>query len=241
MAGRRRRRHRPDRSLLLPTGGLHPLHEGRGQGPRGSVDRQLGPRRRRHRDRRRIDSGNVARPAVGLDRPRHRVVVLGERKIRAVDISSLTLNRLSLYLRCLRTLQEQGIERISSQKLADQFNLSAPLIRKDLAQFGEFGIRGTGYEVEHLIDRLHSALGLDQQHPLLVVGMGSLGTALARYLDFNDATFRVVAVLDNDPAKVGRVVGGLTIRHTDELEEIVREHGVEIGVLTVPAEAAQTA
>ena len=158
-----------------------------------------------------------------------------------MDISSLTLNRLSLYLRCLRTLQEQGIERISSQKLADQFNLSAPLIRKDLAQFGEFGIRGTGYEVEHLIDRLHSALGLDQQHPLLVVGMGSLGTALARYLDFNDATFRVVAVLDNDPAKVGREVGGLAIRHTDELEEIVREHGVEIGVLTVPAEAAQTA
>lgn len=158
-----------------------------------------------------------------------------------MDVSSLILNRLSLYLRCLRALQEQGVHRVSSQQLADQFHLSAPLIRKDLAQFGEFGIRGTGYDIEHLIDRLHSALGLDQQHPLLVVGMGRLGTALARYLGFNDATFRVVAVLDNDPAKVGQEVGELTIRHTEELEEIVREFGVEIGVLTVPAEAAQPA
>ena len=158
-----------------------------------------------------------------------------------MDVSSLTLNRLSLYLRCLRSLQEQGVQRVSSQQLADQFDLSAPLIRKDLARFGEFGIRGTGYDIEHLIDRLHSALGLDQQHPLVVVGMGRLGTALARYLGFNDATFRVVAVLDNDPAMVGQEVGGLTVRHTEELQEIVREHGVEIGVLTVPAEAAQPA
>ena len=158
-----------------------------------------------------------------------------------MEVSSLILNRLSLYLRCLRALQEQGVHRVSSQQLADQFQLSAPLIRKDLAQFGEFGIRGTGYDIEHLIDRLHSALGLDQQHPLVVVGMGRLGTALARYLGFNDATFRVVAVLDNDPAKVGQEVGDLTIRHTEELEGIVREHGVELGVLTVPAEAAQPA
>lgn len=158
-----------------------------------------------------------------------------------MDVSSLTLNRLSLYLRCLRTLREQGVKRISSQQLADQFDLSAPLIRKDLAQFGEFGIRGIGYEVEDLIDRLHSTLGLDQQHPLLVVGMGRLGTALARHLGFNDATFRVVAVVDNDPAKVGRQVGELTIRHTDDLPDIVSEYSVEIGMLTVPAEAAQSA
>lgn len=158
-----------------------------------------------------------------------------------MEVSSLTLNRLSLYLRCLRTLKERGIRRVSSQQLADRFQLSAPLIRKDLAQFGEFGIRGTGYEVDHLIDRLHSTLGLDQQHPLMVVGMGSLGTALARYLDFNDATFQVVAVLDNDPAKVGQKVGSLTIRHTREMREIVLRHGVEIGMLTVPAEAAQSA
>ncbi len=164
---------------------------------------------------------------------------MSEREIYALDVSSLILNRLSLYLRCLRALQEEGIHRVSSQQLADQFQLSAPLIRKDFAQFGEFGIRGTGYDIGHLIERLQSALGLDQQHPLLVVGMGRLGTALARYLGFNDATFRVMAVLDNDPAKVGQEVGGLTIRHTEEIEEIVRELGVEIGVLTVPAEAAQ--
>lgn len=155
------------------------------------------------------------------------------------EVSPLTLNRLSFYLRCLRHLQEQGIQRISSQELARRYHLSATQIRKDLAQFGEFGIRGVGYAVDGLADHLNSLLGLDRQHALLIVGMGNLGSALACYLGFNHGAFRVVAGVDNDPAKVGREIGGFTVRHTDELKDVVRESGAQIGVLTLPAEAAQ--
>lgn len=157
----------------------------------------------------------------------------------AEEVSPLTLNRLSFYLRCLRALQESGIKRVSSQELAQRYHLSATQIRKDLAQFGEFGIRGVGYDVDELADHLSSLLGLDRQHTLVIVGMGNLGNALAQYLGFNYGAFRVVAGVDNDPAKVGREIGGFTIRHTAELAQVVRESGAEIGVLAVPAEAAQ--
>src|SRR5436305_1136858 len=101
------------------------------------------------------------------------------------EVSPLTLNRLSFYLRCLRHLQEQEIRRISSQELARRYHLSATQIRKDLAQFGEFGIRGVGYEVEVLAEHLNALLGLDRRHAMVIVGMGNLGCALARYLGFN--------------------------------------------------------
>lgn len=155
------------------------------------------------------------------------------------DVSPLTLNRLSLYLRCLQQLQESGERRTSSRDLAQRFQLSAAQIRKDLAQFGEFGIRGVGYEVDELAGRLRGILGLDQQHPIVIVGMGNLGSALASYLGFNKGCFQVVAGVDNDPAKVGIEVAGFVVRHTRELQQVVREHNVEIGVLTVPATAAQ--
>ncbi|MFL6294108.1 MAG: redox-sensing transcriptional repressor Rex [Thermoanaerobaculia bacterium] len=157
----------------------------------------------------------------------------------AEEVSPLTLNRLSFYLRSLRHLQEQGIKRVSSQELAQRYHLSATQIRKDLAQFGEFGIRGVGYDVDELADHLNSLLGLDRQHTLVIVGMGNLGTALAQYLGFNYGAFRVVAGVDNDPGKVGRQIGGFRVRHTSELAQVVRESGAEIGVLAVPAEAAQ--
>ena len=155
------------------------------------------------------------------------------------EVSPLTLNRLSFYLRCLRHLQEQGIKRISSQELARRYHLSATQIRKDLAQFGEFGIRGVGYEVELLADHLNALLGLDRRHALVIVGMGNLGSALSRYLGFNYGAFHVVAGVDKDPAIVGRRVGDFTIRHTRELTRVVRDSKAEIGVLAVPAEAAQ--
>lgn len=157
----------------------------------------------------------------------------------AEEVSPLTLNRLSFYLRCLRHLQEMGIKRVSSQEMAQRYHLSATQIRKDLAQFGEFGIRGVGYEVDELADHLNSLLGLDRQHTMVIVGMGNLGTALAQYLGFNYGAFRVVAGVDKDPAKVGREIAGFTIRHASELARVVRESGAEIGVLAVPAEAAQ--
>jgi redox-sensing transcriptional repressor len=154
-------------------------------------------------------------------------------------VSPLTLNRLSVYLRCLRHLQEAGVKRISSQALADRYLLSASQIRKDLAQFGEFGIRGVGYVVDDLASRLNEVLGLDREHPLVIVGMGNLGSALAHYLGFNHGSFRVVAGVDSAAEKVGLDMGTFVVRHVDELPEVVRESRAEIGVLAVPAEAAQ--
>lgn len=155
------------------------------------------------------------------------------------EVSPLTLNRLSFYLRCLRHLQELGVKRVSSQEMAQRYHLSATQIRKDLAQFGEFGIRGVGYDVDGLADHLNSLLGLDRKHPMVIVGMGNLGSALAQYLGFNYGAFYVVAGVDNDPKKIGRKAGTFIIRPTSELADVVRESGAEIGVLAVPADAAQ--
>ena len=155
------------------------------------------------------------------------------------EVSPLTLNRLSFYLRCLRHLQELGIKRVSSQEMAQRYHLSATQIRKDLAQFGEFGIRGVGYDIDELAEHLNALLGLDRQHAMVIVGMGNLGSALAQYLGFNYGAFKVVAGVDNDPRKVGRRISGLLVRPTADLKAVIRESGAEIGVLAVPAEAAQ--
>ncbi|MEM6456085.1 MAG: redox-sensing transcriptional repressor Rex [Acidobacteriota bacterium] len=157
------------------------------------------------------------------------------------EISAQTLNRLSVYLRCLRELQAQDVRRISSQALAQRFHLSATQIRKDLARFGEFGIRGVGYEVEPLRQQLENLLGLNRSHAAVLVGAGNLGSALACFqgLQGEDA-FRIVGVFDDDPAKIGQSLGALRVRNTAELADAVRETGASIGILTVPAEAAQT-
>ena len=154
-------------------------------------------------------------------------------------VPPVALNRLSIYLRCLRRLRQEGVRQVSSQSLARQFRLSATQIRKDLTQFGEFGIRGVGYEVDKLCDRLAELLGVDRQRAIVVVGMGNLGSALARHVGFNNDSFAVVGGFDNDRAKVGSTVGHLRISHISELPGAVRKSGAEIGVLTVPAPAAQ--
>ena len=155
--------------------------------------------------------------------------------------SPLTLHRLSVYLRCLRQLEREGIARISSRQLAERFHLSSAQIRKDLAHFGEFGVRGVGYEVASLAQRLHRLLGLDQRHRLVIVGMGNLGSALARYFGFNDDSFLVVAGVDSNPARVGERVGALVIQPFSELARVVRDSGADIAVITVPADAAADA
>lgn len=155
------------------------------------------------------------------------------------EVSPLSLNRLSLYLRCLRQLRDRGVTRISSQQLAQQFHLSAALIRKDLAQFGEFGIRGIGYQVEPLIETISAVLGLDREHRIAVVGMGRLGHALARYLGFNEGAFRIVAAFDSDRRKVGKKVGHLEIHHIGELTKVIGKTRAEMAILTSPAHAAQ--
>jgi redox-sensing transcriptional repressor len=154
-------------------------------------------------------------------------------------VSPLTLNRLSVYLRCLRHLQEAGVKRISSQALADRYLLSASQIRKDLAQFGEFGIRGVGYDVADLRSRLETLLGLHRERGVVIVGAGNVGRALARFPGLGSGSFRLHAIFDVDPEKVGGQLLDHTIRHSREIPEVVRETGAEIGILAVPAEVAQ--
>ena len=159
--------------------------------------------------------------------------------MKSEAVSPLTLNRLSLYLRCLQQLHGEGVERVSSKELAERYQLSASQIRKDLAQFGEFGIRGVGYEIEHLRDRLRALLGLDRLQGLVILGVGSVGTALARFAGFNQDGYRVVGLVDADPAKVGRRLAELRVEPPARLAALVRETGATIGVLAVPASAAQ--
>lgn len=156
-------------------------------------------------------------------------------------VSVLTVNRLSVYLRSLRALEARGIRSISSQRLADEFNLSASQIRKDLAQFGEFGVRGVGYDVSELANRITRLIGLDRPRRLVIVGMGNLGNALARYPSFNAASFVVVAGFDADPRKTHRNVGRVRVHPMDRLERVVAETEATMAILAVPAGAAADA
>jgi len=135
-------------------------------------------------------------------------------------------------------LQEAGRETISSRELAERFHLSSAQIRKDLAHFGEFGIRGVGYEISPLADRIHILLGLDRKHRLVIVGMGNLGRALAGYVGFNDDSFEVVAGIDNDPDKIDQAQGSIVVRAMDDIDTVVRKTAADVGVLTVPGASA---
>src|SRR5437660_10091833 len=156
-------------------------------------------------------------------------------------ISELTTNRLSVYLRCLNELAAEGIKRVSSQELAEQFNLNSAQIRKDLGYFGEFGVRGTGYFIEDLRNHLTKILGLDQPHRVGIVGAGRLGTALANYNGLSKSNFSVVALFDNDPGKVGEAVGPdrIPVHDAKKIAKVVRDQGIDVAVIAVPALAAQ--
>jgi redox-sensing transcriptional repressor len=159
-------------------------------------------------------------------------------------VPDVTVPRLALYLRKLRELRARGVERVSSQELADEIELNAAQIRKDFSYFGEFGVRGVGYEVELLIEEITKCLGLDRTWSLVIVGAGQLGTALAWYKGFAQQGFRLVAVFDSSPRKVGASYGAGQVRDIAHLErfcEEQREAGepVDVALLTVPAAAAQ--
>jgi redox-sensing transcriptional repressor len=157
------------------------------------------------------------------------------------SISDLTIGRLSVYLRCVDQLIEEGINTASSQDLAKRFNLNSAQIRKDLAYFGEFGVRGVGYNVTELRRYLIEILGLDRERRLLIVGAGNLGTALCHYSGFSGGTFLVVGVLDSDPSRIGDPTpAGLLVENSRRLNEIVLQRKVEIGVITTPALSAQS-
>jgi len=161
--------------------------------------------------------------------------------MKSEKISELTTNRLSVYLRCLNTLAAAGIKTISSRALAEQFNLNSAQIRKDLGYFGEFGLRGVGYFVEELRQHITKILGLDTTHRVGIIGAGNLGTALANYNGFRESNFEVVALFDNDKEKIGRRVGraGIMVYDVRKVERVVREKGIDVAVIAVPARAAQ--
>jgi redox-sensing transcriptional repressor len=161
--------------------------------------------------------------------------------MKSEKISELTTNRLSIYLRCLNTLSAAGIKSISSQAMAEQFNLNSAQIRKDLGYFGEFGVRGVGYLVEDLRVHITKILGLDRPHRVGIVGAGRLGTALANYKGFSRSNFSVVALFDNDEAKIGRKVGEeeIAIEDVKRMPLLVKEESIDVMVIAVPARAAQ--
>jgi redox-sensing transcriptional repressor len=154
-------------------------------------------------------------------------------------VPDATVSRLPLYLRVLAELAGSGETTVSSDELAEAAGVTSAKVRKDLSALGSYGTRGIGYDVDQLIDEIRSTLGLTQHWSILITGVGNLGLALARYRGFAERGFRVAALLDVDPTKVGTQVADLTVRHLDELPEIVRTEGVAIGVIATPAAAAQ--
>jgi redox-sensing transcriptional repressor len=156
-------------------------------------------------------------------------------------VSELTTNRLSVYLRCLNALDEAGVKTISSQALADQFHLNAAQIRKDLAYFGEFGVRGVGYYVKELRTHLRQILGLDRRVKVAVMGAGNLGLALADYQGFRTEGFEIAALFDTEQEKIGQQSrGGVPILDVRMFRRIVRRDRIRIAVIAVPAAAAQS-
>ena len=155
-------------------------------------------------------------------------------------VSELTTGRLSVYLRCLTYLESISQKTVSSHDLAKQFHLNSAQIRKDLACFGEFGTRGVGYNVSKLKEHLVRTLGIDRVRTVMIVGAGNLGMALADYGGFNNDGFRVIGLLDVSPERIGHHSrSGIPVFPYDQLNTIVTEHNIEIGIIAVPAASAQ--
>ena len=166
------------------------------------------------------------------------VVALPESHSRAPDP---TLSRLSLYLRCLRRLVKEGVGTISSAEMEIRCGIAAVQIRKDLSYFGEFGRPGIGYEGQHLLARLTEIMHLDRQHRVVIVGAGNLGSALAGYSGFVLSPFRVVGIFDNNFNKIGRQLWDLEILDVQRLPKANKELKATMGLVAVPADAAQEA
>ena len=154
-------------------------------------------------------------------------------------IPEATVARLPVYLRALYMLAERGVSTVASDELARAAGVNSAKLRKDLSHLGSYGIRGVGYDVEYLVYQVSRALGLTQRWPVVIIGAGNLGRALANYGGFLARGFRIEAVLDSDHSLVGAELGGVAVRHVSELESLVTAHGIVIGVIAVPAGAGQ--
>ena len=149
------------------------------------------------------------------------------------------MGRLPVYLRVLVELAERGDATVSSEGLAEAAGVNSAKVRKDLSYLGSYGTRGVGYDVAYLIHQVRRELGLTQDWSVLIAGIGNLGHALANYRGFTERGFRVVALVDSDPRKVGEAVAGLEIRPISEMAGLTREQEVAIGIISTPAAAAQ--
>jgi redox-sensing transcriptional repressor len=151
----------------------------------------------------------------------------------------IIVGRLPQYLRSLQRMAREGRQVTSSQELGERLRISAAQIRKDLSQFGEFGKQGTGYSIPYLIEQLQQILNIDHDWDVVVVGAGDIGNALARYKGFINRGFRVAAIFDNDPVKIGTEVGDFVILDSAWMIETIREANIQIAMITVPAQNAQ--
>lgn len=154
-------------------------------------------------------------------------------------IPKTTIERLPLYYRCLVKLMKLEVEVISSKELGERIGVPSTQVRKDLSYYGEFGRRGVGYEVKGLLKHLERILGLDNHWPIVLVGAGNLGRALVNYEGFRRLGLEVKAVLDADLSKIGNRISGIEVQSMKQLEEIVDEHKIEMGIIAVPAVFAQ--
>jgi redox-sensing transcriptional repressor len=159
--------------------------------------------------------------------------------MNADRIPDIIIGRLPVYLRALQRLSEKGIQTTSSQELGEIVGISAAQIRKDISQFGEFGKQGTGYSIPFLIERLKDILKVDRVWDVVIVGMGDIGHALARYNGFSNRGFVIRMVFDNDPKKVGSKVGSFEVLDTSVMAEKIKQNKIKIAMLTVPATVAQ--
>lgn len=150
-----------------------------------------------------------------------------------------TIARLPVYLRALYALAERGVSTVASDELAAAAGVNSAKLRKDLSHLGSYGIRGVGYDVDYLVYQVSRALGLTQKWPVVIVGAGNLGRALANYGGFMNRGFRISAILDSDRGVVGAKIGDVAVRHVSDLEHVITSNGVAIGVIAVPAAAAQ--
>jgi redox-sensing transcriptional repressor len=156
-------------------------------------------------------------------------------------IPEAALGRLPVYLRILVDLAADSVTRVSSEQLAELAAVNAAKVRKDLSYLGTYGTRGVGYDVQFLTYQIQRELGLNQSWPIVIVGAGNLGQALANFSGISERGFHIVGVVDKDSSKIGSLVGGVRVTHADELSQIVQAKSVSIGIIATPAQHAQEA
>ena len=155
------------------------------------------------------------------------------------SVPEATVERLAVYFRALGSLGDRDVPTVSSEELAHAAGVNSAMLRKDLSHLGSYGIRGVGYDVATLTDEIARALGLTVHRTVALIGLGNLGQALAGYAGFDNRGFRIVALLDADPGRIGSSIHGLVVQPVDRLPEVVAEHHISIGVIATPASAAQ--